>query len=83
MDTIECCICLEELNVCKLHCKHFLCLHCMINIKKNLCPLCQSDFVKYLPRKIQEIVSSNNIETKREKNILDTNDHYDFPPLGS
>lgn len=39
----ECCICLEEKKAFsfKTNCSHDICIECLLQMKKSLCPLCR------------------------------------------
>lgn len=49
---MECPICFEPLEN-KIYtitpCKHVLCLHCLLKLKKKQCPMCRFDLQKMIP----------------------------------
>lgn len=70
---MECCVCLEDIYVCKTLCNHYICLSCILLIKKLECPLCR--------RKLEKIPHGIiNIRSRLEKSIL-LNDLNEFPQL--
>ena len=48
---MECCVCLEDIYVCKTLCNHYICLSCILLIKKLECPLCRRKLEK-IPREL-------------------------------
>jgi hypothetical protein len=74
----ECCICFESHWVCKSKCQHYICLNCLIQIKKE-CPICRVDMSDSIPNALKPIVKMNKrINIKQNLNIYDNSE---FPNL--
>lgn len=64
-----CCICYNNALILFLNCNHIICLECITNIKKLCCPLCRAE-LSYLPKKIINIINSNNSINTGTNNYL-------------
>lgn len=71
-DIINCSICYENILLINLNCSHKICVECLINLKKNVCPICRVE-LDYLPKKIKKIIYKNN-----SKNNLNNNNINNF-----
>ncbi len=75
----ECQICFGEQWVVKTPCKHLLCLSCLLQIRKDMCPTCRRPLLTSLPPEIQRILPMNTQVVK--SGILNINNREDFPSL--
>ena len=76
----ECCICFETNWVCKSECKHYICINCLIQIKKE-CPICRLDMSTSLPNALKPIVKMNKQPTQVLNSNLNIYDNSEFPHL--
>lgn len=69
----DCPVCLETLDNLSiiLPCgdgKHCICFRCFIHLQKRECPLCRTDFRKYLP----------NLDEETRKNLITVLQNYEL-----
>lgn len=55
---MECCVCYNNKIMVTTTCKHNICLHCILKLKKDLCPYCRTK-IDDLPEKIKDIINNN------------------------
>lgn len=75
----ECPVCFETTQVCilcRLPCKHEICLKCTFILEPSLCPLCRRDFSEAL-----EVVKSFSQKVKQTREQAPLFTPRDFPPL--
>ena len=58
----ECCICFETDWVCRSSCNHFICVNCIVQIKKQ-CPICRADLSAKLPNILKPISKMSKEES--------------------
>ena len=86
METEECPVCFEKVWVARTKCGHPICLKCILIMTENRCPCCRKKNVfNSLPNPIKNAMKlfKESSKKKETKPIVDINNHYDFPPLGS
>ncbi len=79
----ECSVCYERIsgrNNCNLLCGHLLCIHCLLEITKNECPICRrplkSDVIKL--EKYIDFIKFRNNKRLDEHDITMRNHHSEF-----
>jgi hypothetical protein len=75
-DNNNCSICYETILLINLNCSHKICVECLSNLKKVLCPICRVE-LNYLPKKIKKIIYKNN-SNHNNKNNFNHNDINSF-----
>ena len=50
---MNCCVCYTKKYTTKTSCKHIICIQCLMNLKKFVCPMCRKDLFKELPPNLQ------------------------------
>ena len=79
---MDCSICLENDKwTCITPCKHNICLFCLLDIEKKICPICRCDLLEKLPEKIKNVVNIENYKNKKKDSNFDINNNHDFPSL--
>ena len=73
-----CCICFEDIWVCKTLCKHYICISCLLHIKKE-CPICRIDMSNNIPNVLKPI--ANMCKKTNNDNNLNIFDNSQFPHL--
>lgn len=79
--SLECCVCLENEWVSQTPCKHFICIKCLIKLKKDECPICRKKILSKLPTLVKNVIYTKEKTVKNISPVIDTNDLYQFPPL--
>jgi hypothetical protein len=66
----KCKICLtKDFFKIKTSCNHKICIDCLTNLNKPLCPFCRNDLTNELPIKIINIINNiNNINNENNEN---------------
>ena len=79
---MECPICFDNKWISKPPCGHFICLNCLIQLRKDECPSCRKPLWYSLPKEIQRIVTMRN-NNHKNSNIrrFNINDYEEFPIL--
>jgi len=55
-----CCICYGNSSNINFKCTHVICLDCITKCMNTLCPICRKDLSNEIPKKIKDIILSNN-----------------------
>jgi hypothetical protein len=58
----------------KTSCNHKICIDCLTNINKPLCPFCRNDLTNELPIKIINIINNNN--NNENENLSLNNENF-------
>ena len=79
---MKCCVCYTRNYTTKTSCKHTICIQCLMNLKKSVCPMCRKDFFNELPPNLQSYLKIKNCKRPRDKTLnIRMNDPEEFPPL--
>ena len=71
---MNCCVCYTKNYTTKTSCKHIICIQCLMNLKKFVCPMCRKDLFKEFPPNLQSYLKSKNNE--EDVSILDIRCHF-------
>ena len=78
----NCCICYTKRYVTKTICNHNICINCLMNLKKIICPLCRKDLKKEMPKNLLKYLNNKNSKDLESKSMyLRFSDIEEFPPL--
>lgn len=83
---MECPICFDKQWLVKTPCKHSICLKCILDLRNNECPYCRKkNIFDSLPTSIKTLTKmfSKNNDNKPKTSVVNIDNYYDFPPLGS
>ncbi len=79
---MNCCVCYTKNYTTKTSCKHIICIQCLMNLKKFVCPMCRKDLFKELPPNLQSYLKSKNCQRITNKPLyMRIEDPEEFPPL--
>jgi hypothetical protein len=56
-----CCVCLENVKIVSIKCKHELCNNCIGSLKNNLCPICRQPIERISTRKPIAVFTKINL----------------------
>jgi len=83
---MECPVCFDKQWLVRTPCKHSICLKCILDLRNNECPYCRKkDIFNDLPANIKMLTKmfSEKSGKKQETKVVNIDNYYDFPPLGS
>ena len=81
MPETECPVCFGNEWLTTTPCQHTICLHCLLQLRKDECPSCRSKIWYALPQSLQSLVAMPHQNKSKPRYQLDIYNHDEFPSL--